>query len=297
MPSEGLQIKDLNPSITTFTAPFNRFAPLGRSLPTFIAVGNRATAIRLVNSQILLLNPIQLEPRIQNKLDQLGGVHYLACDLGHHMYVASYLHIWPTAKTIGVPGLEGKRKDVKWDYIIDSSSRKKNNNNSDNDDVMGNKSDMYPSCLESDLEFVSFEGFITNCIAWYHRPTKTLIQSDLLMNLPCTEQYDPSSSATQGPGSWLFAQLANPRSDGFRRLIWYIATVDYSLVRRDAKAVAEWEIQRIIPCHGDVIEGGGNEMWQEAYKWFLKGGSRPDVFRSLVDRVGFMRLVRRVFLM
>lgn len=80
-------------------------------------------------------------------------------------------------------------------------------------------------------------------------------------------------------------------------MIWYIATVDYSLVRRDAKAVAEWEIQRIIPCHGDVIEGGGNEMWQEAYKWFLKGGSRPDVFRSLVDRVGFMRLVRRVFLM
>ncbi len=38
-----------------------------------------------------------------------------------------------------------------------------------------------------DMETILFKGFITRCVAWYHKPTKTLTQSDLLMNLPCTE--------------------------------------------------------------------------------------------------------------
>ena len=280
MANEGLKIKDISSTITTFTTPFNRFAPLGRSLPTFVAVGNRATALRLQDGRVLLLNPIQLEPRIQSRLQELGGVHFLACDLGHHMYVADYLKIWPQAQTIGVPGLEGKRKDVKWNFIYSSQQQKVEN----------------AFNFEDEIETVLFEGFITYCIAWYHKPTRTLIQSDLLMNLPCTEQYAPSSAST-GPGSWAFAQVAHARSSWFRRLIWYIATVDYKLVRRDAKQVAEWDVERIVPCHGDVIEEGGSEAWKEAYKWFLEGRSRPGVYRSLVDRIGFMKLVRWVFLM
>jgi hypothetical protein len=281
MAREGLKIRDITPSITTFTTPFNRFAPLGRSLPTLVAVGNRATAIRLHTDQILLLNPIQLEPTVQTKLEQLGGVHFLACDLGHHMYIAEYLQLWPAAKTIGVPGLAGKRKDVQWDFIYSDGQKRKV------EVELG---------FAQDIETVLFEGFITSCVAWYHRPTKTLIQSDLLMNLPCTEQYAPTS-ARKGPGSWAFAQVAHARSDWFRRLIWYVATVDYALTRRDAKAVAEWDIERMIPCHGDVLEERGNETWAEAYKWFLTGGSSPGLYRSLVDRVQFMRLVRWLFLM
>lgn len=280
MPSEGLKIRDISPAITTFTTPFNRFAPLGRSLPTFVAVGNRASAIRLQDGRVLLLNPIKLEPSIQHKLEELGGVYLLACDLGHHMYVADYLKIWPNAKTIGVPGLTGKRKDVDWNFIYSERNHKV-------EDVLG---------FAEDMETVLFEGFITYCIAWYHKPTKTLFQSDLLMNLPCYEQYD-TSSASKGSGSWAFAQVAHARSDWFRRLIWYIATVDYSLMRRDAKLVAEWDIERIVPCHGDVLDERGTDAWKEAYKWFLQGDSRPGVYRSLVDRLRFMKLIRWIFLM
>jgi hypothetical protein len=44
-------IRDITPEITTFSVPFNRFAPFG--LRKFVAVGNRATAIRLHDSRIL----------------------------------------------------------------------------------------------------------------------------------------------------------------------------------------------------------------------------------------------------
>jgi hypothetical protein len=163
-------IRDVSPEITTFSVPFNRFAPMGYR--KFVAVGNRATAIRLHDSRILLLNPIPLDPTVRATLIALGGVHFIACDLGHHLSVQSYLEVWPNAKTIGVPGLERKRKDVKWDFICGDWTR-------------GSPEDEFG--FAEDFETVMFEGFITYCVAWYHRPTKTLIQSDLMMNLPCTE--------------------------------------------------------------------------------------------------------------
>lgn len=171
MPSTGLKIQRVAPRITTFSVPFNRFAPFGYR--KFVAVGNRATAVQLHDNRILLLNPVPLDAAVRDELDHLGGVHLIACDLGHHMYVKEYVNAWPEARTIGVPGLDCKRKDIKWDYIYKDWS----------------------SCPEDEFEFTQdmetalFEGFITYCVAWYHKPTQTLIQSDLMMNLPCTEVY------------------------------------------------------------------------------------------------------------
>lgn len=97
-------IRDVSPEITTFSVPFNRFAPFG--FRKFVAVGNRATAIRLHDGRIFLLNPVPLEPTVKAILTALGGVHFIASDLGHHLSVQSYLEVWPQAKTISVPGLE-----------------------------------------------------------------------------------------------------------------------------------------------------------------------------------------------
>ena len=87
------------------------------------------------------------------------------------MYVKDYVDAWPEAKTIEVPGLHSKRKDVNWSYIYK--------------DWRTSPEDQFD--FAQDFETVQFEGFITYCVAWYHKPTKTLIQSDLMMNLPCTE--------------------------------------------------------------------------------------------------------------
>jgi hypothetical protein len=170
MEHNRIVIRDVSPEITTFSVPFNRFAPFGYR--KFVAVGNRATAIRLHDNRILLLNPVPLEPTVRATLTALGGVHFIACDLGHHLSVKSYLDVWPEAKMIGVPGLESKRKDVKWDYVC-------------GDWTKGSPEEEFG--FAEDMETVMFEGFITYCVAWYHKPTKTLIQSDLMMNLPCTE--------------------------------------------------------------------------------------------------------------
>ncbi|OAL07722.1 hypothetical protein IQ06DRAFT_210157 [Phaeosphaeriaceae sp. SRC1lsM3a] len=270
-------IRDISPEITTFSVPFNRFAPFGYR--NFVAVGNRSAAIRLHNNLVLLLNPVPLEPKIRTTLTALGGVHFIAADLGHHLSVKEYLDVWPDAKTIGVPGLENKRKDVKWNYICGDWR------NGGPEDEFG---------FADDFETVMFEGFITNCVAWYHKPSKTMIQSDLLMNLPCTEQYSPPSSE-QGILSREFAKRAHPQSVWFRRLIYYVANVDYTLMRRDAKRVAEWDVERIIPCHGDVIEQKCDRAWREAYQWYLERDPDSGVVTRL--RAPFVKLMRLIFLM
>jgi hypothetical protein len=77
--------------------------------------------------------------------------------------------------------------------------------------------------------------------------------------------------------------------------MYYIASVDHSLMRRDAKRVAEWDIQRIIPCHGDVLDAGGNEAWSSTYAWFLTGNAEPGVLLRM--KTSFMKLMRWLFLM
>jgi hypothetical protein len=189
---------------------------------------------------------------------------------------------------------------VQWDFIC-------------GDWMIGGPEDAYD--FSEDIETIFFEGFITYCVAWYHKPSKTLIQSDLMMNLPCTEvcsmpsefhagaylrktnepkQYSPPSSE-QGPLSREFAKRAHSRSVWAKRLIYYIASVNYTLMRRDAKRVAEWDIERIIPCHGDVLHRGGNEAWASTYEWYLKGKSEPGVLLRI--RKPFMNLMRWLFLM
>jgi hypothetical protein len=115
------------------------------------------------------------------------------------MYVKDYADAWPEAKTIGVPGLDSKRKDVNWNYIYK--------------DWRTSPEDQFD--FAQDFETVLFEGFITYCVAWYHKPTKTLIQSDLMMTLPCTEVclrgYPPQCTGTDLKPA-IPSQLVRPRS-------------------------------------------------------------------------------------
>jgi hypothetical protein len=41
--------------------------------------------------------------------------YIVAADAVHHLYVSDFAKAYPTAKVIGVEGLEAKRPEVKWD--------------------------------------------------------------------------------------------------------------------------------------------------------------------------------------
>jgi len=44
---------------------------------------------------------------------------------------------------------------------------------------------------------------------------------------------------------------------------------DKAAMIRDCKVVNGWDFDRIIPCHGDVIETGGKKAFQDVMKRYL----------------------------
>jgi len=113
-----------------------------------------------------------------------------------------------------------------------------------------------------------FSGFKNKDVAFFHSASKTLIATDLIFNLPATEQY---SKSWIGSGVPLFSRFArlNPYTAIHRKLAKVLGT-DVTAMNRDVKTVASWDFQRIIPCHGDVIEVDGNNAWRAAYGMYLE---------------------------
>jgi len=118
--------------------------------------------------------------------------------------------------------------------------------------------------FEDEIKWCFFSGFMTKEVAFLHKDSKSLLEADLLFNLPPKEQYSKSEKTTFS----FLTKAFNPWSYAHKRVVWSAGT-DRETTKRDAKTVAEWDFERLIPCHGDVIEKDGNKAWREAYKWYL----------------------------
>ncbi|KAG9051591.1 hypothetical protein FS837_004101 [Tulasnella sp. UAMH 9824] len=117
--------------------------------------------------------------------------------------------------------------------------------------------------FESEIDACYFSGFANKDVAFCHKASKTLVVADLLFNLPAKEQYS---------GTWTVPIVGNlglgPLSYMHKRFVWAVGH-NKEEMSRDAKTVAGWDFNKIIPCHGDVIEKDGDKAWREAYKWYL----------------------------
>ena len=103
-----------------------------------LEVGTRMTVIKLLNSSLVIISPIEISSEIQEQLNTIGTVGYIiAPNLFHYLYLAQAQQIYPQAQTIAPPGLAAKQPDLKIDRVFTQD----------------------PIEFNSELEFVRFEGF------------------------------------------------------------------------------------------------------------------------------------------
>ena len=97
-----------------------------------------------------------------------------------------------------------------------------------------------------------------------------------MFNLPATEQYSRTrEGATSGFLTNMFVGLmtAHGEAKWQKRLLWYgVSSGDRKGFNESVRRIEEWDFDRIIPCHGDVIEKGGKGIFQNIFEWHLKGG-------------------------
>lgn len=173
-----LSIRALSPHITTLSVPFARGG--------LIKIGARATLIRLPRSNsVAVFSPVTLTPEVKSTLASLGTVRYItATDIEHHIHLGAWHREYPDAKIIAPEGLPEKRK--------------KQGNESVRFDVLGKAGEakhVEGGGLGVDEEFdEEFDacyvpGHANRELVFCFKREKTLVEADLLFNLPATEQY------------------------------------------------------------------------------------------------------------
>ncbi|PBK80535.1 hypothetical protein ARMGADRAFT_1056159 [Armillaria gallica] len=237
-----LVIREVTRDVWTFSKPFSRMG---------MPFGGRSTAIKLQNGGVWVLASTPLDDETRTKLNELGPVQYIiGADAVHHLFLtlAEFKTAYPHAKLIAPEDVIKRydNKDLKFDgaWGLDAPDTKYG--------------------FEDEIKHCYFSGFINKDVAFLHEPSKSMIQADLLLNLPGTEQYSKSDTSGKvpiigslGPQSWLHP-----------RFTWSMG-MDKEAMKKAANTVDGWDFQRIIPCHGDVIEKDAKQAWKDAYKFFL----------------------------
>jgi hypothetical protein len=195
-----------------------------------LEVGARMTVLRLAGG-VLVHSPVAVDPRSVG-----GGAAprwVLAPNLLHHLHAGPFLAAG--AEGWAAPGLREKRPDLAFAGVIDS--------------------DAHP--FGDEIAVLPTRSFpFANEVAVLHRPSRTLILTDLAFNFPASAPLATRAAMAclcgyPGCSSTLLERLGMKRA----------------LAREELRTLLSWDFDRLILAHGDVVERGGREALAGAYRW------------------------------
>ena len=163
----------------------------------------------------------------------------------HFTYIESAQKAFSQAETWICFGVEKKKPDVVFDWML------------------GDRPDHR---WENDLDQVLVRGnrIITE-VAFYHKKSRMLILVDLIENI---------TDATNGVGLQLnlwwkvFRMWNNPKPAPEYQMGWN----DKSAAASSLQRILNWDFERIIIAHGDLIEKNAKSIAQKAWHQPLKHG-------------------------
>ena len=207
-----------------------------------LEVGTRMTVIRLGGARLLLHSPVALDPELRRELDSLGRVCFVvAPNRVHHLYAGQVAEVYPEARLWVAPGLERKRPDLRFVAVL---------------------GDEAPAEWRGELEQVFFRGRpYENEVVFFHRASRTLILCDLAFN------FGPSAAA---PTRLLMRLLRSYGRFGPSKLDPLLIR-DRRAARESLERILDWDFDRVVVAHGDVLESGGREALRQGYSWLLAG--------------------------
>lgn len=205
----------------------------------------RTTIIRLENGDLFIHDPCKVDNFNKAKIDEIGTVKYIVAPGSyHHFFVTDFQKQYPDAETFLCPGLERKRPDIKFDWIL------------------GNKPD-YRWADEIDQVLVQGTKYICE-VAFFHRASKTLILVDLLENIG--DDYGHEAGLLLR--FWwkaVFRMWNNPKPAPEYQMGWG----NKDIVKSCLNKILGWEAERVIIAHGENIGDHVNDTLEKAWQRVL----------------------------
>jgi hypothetical protein len=185
------------------------------------------TAVRLRDGGLFLHSPVRLDDELRRALDAIGPVRaVVAPSKVHHLFVRDYLVAYPEAAAFAPPGLAEKQPELRFT------------------DVLG---DTPPALWQAEVDQHLFRGApYLNEVVFFHRASRTLVLTDLAFNMPA-----------DAPHARLFLWVVGARGRfGPHRLVRTMIR-DRAAARASVARLLEWDFDRVIVSHGEVLETGG----------------------------------------
>jgi hypothetical protein len=202
---------------------------------------SRMTIIRLSDNSLMLHSPCNIDTQVRQAIDQIGSVaHIVAPGNFHHLHVASAQKCFPEAQTHICPGVERKQPELKFDWIL---------------------GDRAPEAWTDVIEQVLVRG---NRLIWevafFHKPSGTLVLTDLVENV---------GSRTEGVGlglkfwfKFVFRMWNKAKPAPEYQMGWN----DKRAAAQSLERILEWDFERVVLSHGDLIESDARAIVRDAWR-------------------------------
>ncbi len=208
-------------------------------MPPF-EIGTRTTLVRLPDSGLWLHSPGPIDASLRAEIDALGEVRFLvAPNKFHHVHLAAAAEAFPGARVFLAPGLRDKVKGLPAGTEL---------------------SDEAPEAWAGVIDQVWLEGCPRlDEIAFLHRPSRTLILTDLCFNV-----------RSGGLSTRIFFTLTGVwRRFGPSRLMRLMIR-DKRALGRGLDRILAWDFDRVLLSHGELLASGGRERLRESFEFLRR---------------------------
>jgi glyoxylase-like metal-dependent hydrolase (beta-lactamase superfamily II) len=195
----------------------------------------RTTVMRLRDGRLVLHSPGPITPALRAELAALGPVGFLVIPYMHGKHAAEAAQAYPDAQLLAAPKPPAKRKDLAFHAAL---------------------ADQPPAAWAGQIETHLLQGFRLNEVLLLHRPSRTLVITDLCFNIH-SSRYRWARIFFRLDGMW--------KRFGPSWIIRYLGPSDRAALRSSLVRVLQWDFERILPGHGDVIEHGGRAALRAAW--------------------------------
>jgi len=202
-----------------------------------LALGTRMTVVRLSEGRLVLVSPIEPTPRMREAVEQQGTVAFLVCpSRWHHLYAGAWKRAYPRALLLAVPRMRASVADLPVDEELGSDS---------------------PAEWKTELQIQPLRGApLFDERLLFHPASRTLIATDALVN------FREASGITR-----LYLRLCGALGRPAHTLMHRVGFRDRAALRRSVELVLEWEFERMIVAHGEILESGGRDAFRAAFAW------------------------------
>lgn len=246
-------IRDITAKITILSIPF--------TISGGLKAGGRTTLIKLLSGTLAVFSPIRLTERVKDKVRSLGPVQFIAVlNIEHHLFLSDWVKTYPDAIVIGMEGLPDKRatrtdiEPVEFTHVLSATNQTRG----------------IHAAFDEEFEYEFIAASRNKDIVFHHKPSSTLIQADILFNLPAHEQYSGISNQDLDILTRIFNRILTTKGSllGQKLILWHSVAQDRNQFANSILTIHKWRFDRMIPCHGDVIETGAKSIFDRATIWF-----------------------------